>query len=132
MENIKGIDFILEVQQGTNFVQVGGQQGATLNRSKESMETTSKDSNGWRDRIGGIKEWGIDADGLLVINNNGYRILEDSFMNDSKLNVRIGTPSGIRYSGEVIVTDFPLEAGFEDMATYSVTLEGCGALQRLG
>jgi len=129
MENIKGIDFILEVQQGANFVQVGGQQGATLNRSKESIETTSKDSAGWRNRVGGIKEWGIEADGLLVINNQGYTLLENSFMNDTKLNVRIGTPSGQRFSGEVIVTDFPLEAGFEDMATYSVTLEGCGAPQ---
>jgi len=129
MENIKGIDFILEVQQGANFIQVGGQQGATLNRSKESIETTSKDSNGWRNRVGGIKEWGIDADGLLIVSDQGYRILEDSFLNDNKLTVRIGTPSGMRFAGEVIVTDFPLEAGFEDMATYSVTLEGCGALR---
>jgi len=131
MENIKGIDFILEVQQGTTFIQVGGQQGATLNRSKESIETTSKDSAGWRNRVGGIKEWGIEADGLLVINNQGYRLLEDSFMNDTPLIVRIGTPSGQRFSGEAIVTDFPLEAGFEDMATYSVTLEGCGALRNI-
>ena len=127
MENIKGIDFIVQV----NGESIGGQQGATLNRSKEAIETTSKDSNGWRDRVGGIKEWGIDADGLMVVDDRGYGILEDSFMNDTKLTVSLSTPSGLRYEGEAIVTDFPLEAGFEDMATYSVTLEGCGALRQV-
>ena len=128
MEHIKGIDFILEVHNGTDFIQIGGQQGATLNRSKETIETTSKDSQGWRNRVGGIKEWGIDADGLLILNNQGYQYLENAFINDTKLMVRIGVPSGKQYQGEAILTDFPLEAGYEDMATYSITLEGCGAL----
>jgi len=128
MEHIKGIDFILEVHNGTDFIQIGGQQGATLNRSKETIETTSKDSQGWRNRVSGLKEWGIDADGLLILNNQGYQYLENAFMNDTKLMVRVGVPSGQQYQGEVIITDFPLEAGYEDMATYSVTLEGCGAL----
>lgn len=124
METVKGIDFIVEV----NGVQVGGQQGATLNRSKEVIEATTKDSNGWKESVAGLKEWGIDADGLIVIDDAGYAALEDSFMNDTKLTVALVTPSGTRYQGEVIVTDFPLEAGFEDMATYSVTLEGSGEL----
>ena len=130
MEHVKGIDFILEVQNGADYIQIGGQQGATLNRSKETIEITSKDSQGWTEKVAGIKEWGIDADGLLILSNVGYQHLENSFMNDTKLKVRIGTLSGMRYEGEAIVTDFPLEAGYEDMATYSVTLEGCGALTR--
>jgi len=133
MEHIKGIDFIIEVNTGSGetpiYTKIGGQQGATLNRSKELIETTSKDSNGWREQVGGVKEWGIDADGLLVMNDQGYKALEDSFMNDTKLLVRMATPSGLKYQGEVMVTDFPLEAGFEDMSTYSVTLEGSGALR---
>lgn len=125
MEAVKGIDFIVEV----NGVQIGGQQGATLNRSKEAIEATTKDSNGWKEVVGGIKEWGIDADGLVIMNDTGYAALENSFMNDTKLEVALVTPSGTRYKGEAIVADFPLEAGFEDMATYSITLEGSGALK---
>jgi len=125
MENIKGIDILVKV----NDIVIGGQQGATLNRSKEGIEITSKDSNGWKDQVGGIKEWGIDADGLFVIDDAGYKALEDSFMNDAKVEVSLATPTGAKYEGEAIVTDFPLEAGFEDMATYSLTLEGCGELK---
>lgn len=125
MENaVKGIDFIVEV----NGVQIGGQQGATLNRSKEVIEATTKDSNGWKESVAGIKEWGIDADGLVIMDDAGYAAIEDAFMNDKKVEVALVTPAGTRYKGEAIVTDFPLEAGFEDMATYSLTLEGSGEL----
>ena len=127
MEHIKGIDFIVKV----DGVAIGGQQGATLNRSKEVIETTSKDSNGWKEQIGGIKEWSIDADGLMVADDTGYQALEDAFMNDKQVSVSLATASGLKYEGHAIVTDFPIEAGFDDMATYSLTLEGNGSLRQV-
>jgi len=133
MEPIKGIDFMIEFNLGSktdpDYIKIGGQQGATLNRSKELIETTSKDSSGWREQMSGVKEWGIEADGLLIVNDRGYCALENSFINDTKLMIQMMTPSGLKYKGEVIVTDFPIEAGFEDMSTYGITFEGCGALE---
>jgi len=124
MQTVKGIDFLVRI--GTHVI--GGQQGATLNRSKETMDATHKGSNGWKEVVAGMKEWGIEADGLIVMNDQAFTALETAFENDAPVEVSIGLPSGMRYTGSAIITDFPLEAGYEDMATYSVTFEGTGPL----
>lgn len=134
MEKVKGINFIVEVNTGTEsnptFTKVAGQQGATLNRSANTLETTTKDSNGWMEHEVGFKEWGIDTDGLIVVDDNAYKILEDAFMDGKKLDVRIATPAGETYGGKVIITDFPLEFPYDDNSTYSVTFQGSGELKR--
>lgn len=126
----KGISFILEANTGTEAVpvwtKVAGQRGGTLNRSKETIDNTSKDTDGWVEKDYGLGEWGIDADGLLVESDAGYRALEDAFMNNTILQVRWVTGAGHKYTGKVLITDFPQEGPYDGEATYSVTLEGTG------
>jgi len=123
MSTINGIDFVVQIGTQT----IGGQQGATLNRSKETIDATHKGSNGWKQVVAGMKEWGIEADGLIVMNDAAFAALETAFLNDAPVQVSIGA-GNMRYQGSAIITDFPLEAGYEDLATYSVTFEGTGPL----
>lgn len=131
MAHENGIDFILNVNTGTDSVpvwtKVGGQRGATLNRSADTVETTSKDSDGYKSYEASFKDWSIDADGLIVTDDAGWVEMEDAFEAGSKLKVQFVTASGDKYDGSVIITDFPVEAPYDDMATYSVTLQGTGA-----
>lgn len=131
MAQVKGIDFLVMVEQADGvFVKVGGQRGATLNRSADTLETTSKDSDGFKEFESAFKEWSIDADGLYVTDDIGFQALEDSFMNGTKLKVQLATPSGEQYEGMAVITDLPIEAPYDDMATYSVTLQGSGKLEK--
>lgn len=135
MTQVKGIDFLLNVNTGTTelpvWTKIAGQRGATLNRSAETLETTSKDSDGFKDFESSFIEWSIEAEGLVVLDDVGYTELEDSFMSGTKLQAQISTPSGQMYQGMVIVTDLPLEFAYDDMATYSVSLQGAGALAKI-
>ena len=68
---------------------------------------------------------------LIVENNEAYSILEDKFMNSETITAVIVTPTQKAFQGEAIITDFPLEAPYDDAATYSVTFTGSGKLEKV-
>ena len=121
---------------GMNFIvmvdgkRIAGQRGATLNQSADTIEATSKDSNGWKEFETSFKEWSIDADGLLPVDDEGYDALQEAFNSGVKLEVEVSTIDGVGYTGEALVTDFPIEMPYDDLATYSVTFQGTGELKK--
>ncbi|MCB2554740.1 phage major tail protein, TP901-1 family, partial [Listeria monocytogenes] len=75
---VAGKDVILAVfnAAGDKLLAVAGQQGLTVNRSKDSIEITSKDTVGvWKSKIGGMKEWSIENDGLYVADAESHKEL---------------------------------------------------------
>lgn len=117
--------FIKDLETGKVL---GGQRGATLNRSAEVLDATTKDGEGWQENEAGLKSWGIDADGVYVESDMAYDLLESAYLNSQKVVAYIELPSGTRYEGECVITDLPLEFPYDDLMTYSLSLTGSGAL----
>lgn len=110
---------------------LGGQRGATLNRSAETLDATSKDTEGfWKETLQGFKEWSIDTDGLLIESDEAYSVLEEKFLKSENVDVLVIMGSGTKYKGNAVITDFPLEMPYDDMVTYSLSLTGSGALEK--
>lgn len=126
----KGINFLLYANTGTVetpvWTKIAGQRGGTLNREYDTIDITTKDSDGFTDEDYNFGSWSIEADGLLVETDAGYLALEDAFENAEFLKVRFETLAGNKYEGNVLITDFPIEAPYDDSATYSITLNGKG------
>lgn len=135
MANIKGVDVLVEMNVGTADVpvwqKIGGQRGATLNRDKDTMESTSKDSEGFKEFEAGFKEWNVETDGLVVVDDEAFAALEDSYMDDTKLKVHVKMPSGTKYEGLAIVTSLPVEMPYDDLVTWSATFQGSGKLEKV-
>lgn len=54
---------------------LAGQRNASLSRSAESIDSTSKDTEGyWKESLQGFKEWSIDCDGAYVESDEAYAI----------------------------------------------------------
>lgn len=123
----KGIDILISV----NSHILGGQRNATLSRSTESMDATSKDSDGWEEKEIGLKNWSVDCDGLMVEDDAAFLALETAYMTNIKVDVEVAFKSGGKYTGKAIITDFPIEAPYDDLSTYSVSLEGDGKLEKI-
>lgn len=127
----RGIDFLIMVNTGTPevpaYTKVGGQRGGTINFETDTIDLTSKDSDGWSFEDYGISSWNIEGDGIFTEDDTTHDALINAFMNKESLLVRYKYPSGKAYEGSVIVTEFPIEAPYDDVATYSVTLQGQGA-----
>lgn len=130
---IAGKDILLAVwsADGTKLLAISGQQGLTINRSADSIEITSKDTQGgWKSKLAGSKEWSIDNDGLYVPNDESHSILSQAFENGDPVCLKVingKTKTGM-FGGLAVITDYPLEAPYDDAMTYSLTLEGMGAL----
>ncbi|WJE54847.1 phage major tail protein, TP901-1 family [Bacillus cereus] len=109
---------------------LAGQRNATLSRSAETVDATSKDTAGfWKESLAGFKEWSIDCDGAFVESDAAYGLLETAFLNSENVNVYIELPSGTKYKGNSTITDFSLEFPYDDLVTYSISLQGSGALE---
>lgn len=128
MPKIPGVDVLVKVDINGTPTIIGGQSGATLNRSKETIDATSKDSNGWVENLAGIKSWSVECEGFIVDDDVALHYLEDAFMNDQIVTVEIAMPSGKKYQGQALVTEIPFEFPQDDASTFSITLEGTGPL----
>ena len=130
---LAGKDIILAVFSltGDDLLAISGQQGLTINRSADSIEITSKDTQGgWKSKIAGMKEWSIDLDGIYVPNDESHRILSQAFENSDPVCIKVinaKTKKGM-FGGLAVITDYPIEAPYDDSVTYSTTFEGMGAL----
>lgn len=127
MAKLAGVDVLVYI--GTDVV--GGQSGATLNRSAETIDTTSKDAGGWAESIVGIKNWSIECEGFIVESDIALEALETAWNNRTTVSVEIRFPGGTgkkKYTGTAYVTEFPVEFPQDDAVTYKITLQGTGAL----
>lgn len=130
-----GVDFVIKVNTGTIAVPiwtlVAGQRGASLNRSTDEADITSKDSAGWHEGLPTTRTWGIDADGLVIEDDTGYVALEDAWRAGTQVQVELSTPAGNTEIGMATITDFPVDMPYDGETTYSISLAGSGALVRV-
>jgi len=135
MAKIAGVDVLLKVQTGEDgttgdpiYTDVGGQSGATLNRSTNVIEATAKTDLGWAGNLAGVNSWSIDCEGFIVPDDTALDKLETAWENRETVKAHILMPSGKTYEGDCIISDFPAEFPQDGAVTFSLSLTGTGAL----
>lgn len=128
---IAGKDILLCIWSldGSQLLAISGQQGLKINRSADTIEITSKDTQGgWKSYLAGMKEWSIDNDGLFVPNDESHKILSQAFNSGDPVCIKVvdGKRKIGMFGGLAVVTDYPFEAPHDDAVTYSITLSGMG------
>lgn len=127
----KDILLCLFNEDGTKLLAVAGQQGLTINRSADTVDTTSKDTKGgWKSQIQGMKEWSVDSDGAYVMGAESHKLLQKYFQNGDNICIKIIDSKEMKslFGGLCCLTDYTLEAPYDDAMTYSISLAGNGAL----
>ena len=129
---VAGKDILLMIyDDNANLLAIAGQRSLTINRSADQIEVSSKDTEGgWKSSIAGMKEWSIDTDGLYIASDASMTKLSEAFNNSDQVCLVVkNTKTGqLMFGGQAAITDFPLEAPYDDALTYSITLSGNGAL----
>ena len=124
MSAIKGLDVLIKV--GSQVV--GGQRNASLEMSAETIDTTVKTTGGWASKIPGIKSWTSSCDGVYFVDDAGLDAAQAAFMNGTPVSLEFSNSSGLSYSGQAVITSMSVEAGQEDVVSYTISFEGTGAL----
>jgi len=124
MSNIqKGINILLLVDN----VPVAGQLNVSFNRSMTPINITNKINGEWETSLSGIKNWKIDCNGAYILGIESFQKLEEAFMKNEYISVKLQTSFG-EYSGEALITDFPLSSQYNDSYKYKISLLGTGKL----
>ena len=128
---VKGVDILILVEDpatsGT-FITVGGQRGATLSESVDTIETTHKLTGGFKEFEYGFGEWSVSADGVYIKDDVGYQALVNAMRNKEKVKLRIKEEGQDVQEGLALVTSRDLEGAYDGEATYSVEFQGTGAI----
>lgn len=135
MSKVAGVDVLLKVKTGASYIALGGQKGASLSRSANTIDTTDKNSGGWAESMAGVKSWSVDCDGFVVLGDTALEAIHTAFDNRTALEIeiRVGATTDVKgytYSGKVIITDFPEEFNADDAVTFSLSLQGASPLAR--
>ena len=125
-KKVAGVDVILKVKKDSNYIAVGGQTGASLSRSAETIDVSDKTSGGWSESIMGLKSWSVDCDGFVTLGDEGFKLIHEAFDNrvPLEIEIKIGEEGGYTYTGKVVITDFPEEYAQDSAVTYSLALQG--------
>lgn len=127
-----GKDYLLYVNTGTVAVPVwtlvGGQRGASLARTADSIDISHKTSGGWKSMKAGLRGWSIDLDGLVLLQDAGLQALEAAFMDGLEVNIKLEYPDGTVQTGWGSLTDFSMETPHDGEASLKGTIEGNGAI----
>lgn len=113
---------------------IGGQQNATLNRSTNMIDTSSKGSD-FESVTPGLKNWSVDADGFVIEDDAAFQTLEQAWLNGTAIQIEMKSEANVTqptsYSGEVYIESFPIESSYSETAKYNLTFKGSGALTML-
>lgn len=131
-KKVAGVDVLLKVKKNSGFIAVGGQKGASLSRSAETIDVSDKTSGGWSESIMGLKSWSLECEGFVCLGDEGFELLHTAFDKREALEVeiKVGGEEGYTYKGKVVITDFPEEYAQDNAVTYSISLQGASALER--
>lgn len=77
-----------------------------------------------------MKEWSIDNGGVYVKDGNAYKALSDAFEKSNPVCIKVYDQKAGKglFGGLACITEYTLEAPYDDAMTYSISLQGMGAL----
>ena len=138
MAILNGTELKIYSSGTTNLVAFA--QNCTLTVNNTTREITNKESAGYKEVLESLRDWSIDVDGAYAWTNASGTALTDGvddliqtniLANRLQFDVIFGdtqSTSDISYAGKVYITSASMTGATEDTATYSLTLEGTGAL----
>ena len=131
MAKVKGKSVYVSVYITDAYVKVGGQKDASMSISQDALETTDKDSAGWKEKELGNREVSVDFDAFLIEDNAGWLELKKGLINlaadHQKCNCRVHTP-GYTYTGTWIMSGLSMAGPEADMATVSFSMVSDGVI----
>ena len=136
----RGIDIKLYVETAPGVMTlIGGLRSVSLSINGESIDASHAGTGGWRKKLGGMREWEVSADTILLmdLDDGGFdaafaalktKIQGGNTPGTNVVGVEVEWPDGSTDTGTAIITEFSMEGPYDDVAEGTISLEGNGAL----
>ena len=145
VKTISGSNLVLSVDLGggSTFTAVGGSTSCTLNVNQETIDISSKDSAGNKEFMNGARSWSIDCEAFFTDGDSDsaanpirdgddsagwYPSLEAGTKIQCRFSCTAGMTGASKYQGYGYITSISLAGAVGEWSTYSVSIQGTGAL----
>lgn len=116
---------------GTTYTALAHSTNHTMNISSNLLDTNTKDTGGWMEKLDSLKSWGMSVEALHAFDaTNGFDELIALQIAGTLIKVKFSTTeTGDAYwEGDAYIESMDLNAPQDDLASYSCSLVGSGAL----
>jgi TP901-1 family phage major tail protein len=102
--------------------------------SKDTIDATNKDGGSYKEFLVGLSGWTMNAEGIFeedggVTGISAKDLLDDIIAGQPLTVVMTSNVTGdLKLSGSAVITSFSWNAPVNDVSTFSVSLQGSGAL----
>ncbi len=115
------------VKIGANVVQ--GLNDAQFSASGETLDVTVFESDGWKEKIQGLKEFGLSTSGFYEPDDtNGQVAIRTAWMNGTTVTTDYLVDGTVGFRGDYLVSSFEVGSSASGEVTVSIELESTGAL----
>ena len=122
---MRGFDCLLSI----GGKEVAAQINADLKRGATASDVSNRITMDWQESLPGLKNWSVTCNGAYVVNDAALVALEDAFVNHTIIDLSLKSDV-MNYHGKAFIVAFPIGAQFNKDVTYTVQLQGTGALER--
>jgi TP901-1 family phage major tail protein len=123
-------DVVLKVTTADGLEAVAHSTSASLSVNMDLRDSTTKSSSGWQENLGGLKSWEMSGDAFVDIASPTGADVESLFTTlvaGAAVTCTFGL-TGMLYTGTALITSLSIDAGVEENATYSISLQGTASL----
>lgn len=122
---IKGADVLLYI--GNDLI--AGQRNTTVDITADSIETTSKDNDGWKTYLAGLREWSATLDAIELGGDEGKQQVQlmKAILEGTPVEVKIVVPGKFVMSGAAAITSKSTSGDYSDVSLGSYELKGADA-----
>ena len=102
--------------------------------TKDTIDATNKDGSNYKEFLVGLSNWTMSAEGIFeedgsTTNFSPKDLLDDMIAGDAITVVMTSNVTGdLKLTGSAVMTSFAWNAPVNDVATFSCSLQGSGAL----
>ena len=99
---------------------------ASLSITRDLRDSTTKASGGWQNNLPGLKSWEISGDGFVDFDGtmDTKDLITEMISATPQVEVSFGVAGSGVFTGQAIITSISIDAGVEENATYSISLQG--------
>ena len=111
-----------------DWAEIGNTKDVTLNLEKGEADVTTRQANGWRAKVGTLKDGSIEFEMVWDSGNTAFNAIKSAYFNDTALGIQcldgansLAASQGLQ--GDFSVTNFTRNEPLEEVLTVKVTLK---------
>lgn len=120
------------IDGGTSKLKLAEIRDASFNVETDPIDVTSHDSEGWREFIAGLGQWGISGERLHTPDKSSQGDLWTMVLSKAKIDVYFrpkDLAGKIQWQGKAVLINYEVSAPNDDATMNNVEFQGCGKPQ---